>query len=169
MFGVTSCNDSFRQQICPYTSSVYIAKREYMKRIPIMKSIKTILLASLILAGAFGTSAAQAHPGHFYGPRVGIYIDPWVAFYPWAAYPYPYGYGYSGYAPVIVAQPAAPTVYIEQAQQTAPAQSAQSNQEAQSSDWYYCRKPQGYYPYVRNCSQAWERVPAQPQMQAPAQ
>jgi len=28
--------------------------------------------------------------------------------------------------------------------------------------WYYCRDPQGYYPYVRTCRSNWEPVPAQP-------
>lgn len=28
--------------------------------------------------------------------------------------------------------------------------------------WYYCRDPEGYYPYVRSCHGAWEPVPAQP-------
>jgi hypothetical protein len=28
--------------------------------------------------------------------------------------------------------------------------------------WYYCRDPEGYYPYVRNCHVSWEPVPAQP-------
>lgn len=28
--------------------------------------------------------------------------------------------------------------------------------------WYYCRDPQGYYPYVRDCRGSWEPVPAQP-------
>ena len=26
--------------------------------------------------------------------------------------------------------------------------------------WYYCRNPQGYYPYVPSCSAGWEPVPA---------
>lgn len=28
--------------------------------------------------------------------------------------------------------------------------------------WYYCRDPQGYYPYVRYCNVEWEAVPARP-------
>lgn len=27
--------------------------------------------------------------------------------------------------------------------------------------WYYCRDPEGYYPYVRTCHGSWEPVPAQ--------
>jgi hypothetical protein len=29
--------------------------------------------------------------------------------------------------------------------------------------WYYCRDPEGYYPYVQHCNRAWEPVPAQPE------
>jgi len=28
--------------------------------------------------------------------------------------------------------------------------------------WYYCRDPEGYYPYVQHCNGNWEPVPAQP-------
>jgi len=28
--------------------------------------------------------------------------------------------------------------------------------------WYYCRDPEGYYPYVRECNGSWEPVPAMP-------
>jgi hypothetical protein len=28
--------------------------------------------------------------------------------------------------------------------------------------WYYCRDPEGYYPYVRQCNGAWEPVAPQP-------
>ncbi|HVV64061.1 MAG TPA: hypothetical protein VHC42_01230, partial [Rhizomicrobium sp.] len=28
--------------------------------------------------------------------------------------------------------------------------------------WYHCNKPEGYYPYVKNCSGGWEQVPATP-------
>jgi len=29
-----------------------------------------------------------------------------------------------------------------------------------SQYWYYCRNPAGYYPYVTQCSVAWQPVPA---------
>lgn len=28
--------------------------------------------------------------------------------------------------------------------------------------WYHCAKPEGYYPYVKDCRSGWEQVPAQP-------
>jgi hypothetical protein len=30
------------------------------------------------------------------------------------------------------------------------------------NSWYYCRDPEGYYPYVKHCYGSWEPVPAQP-------
>lgn len=129
-----------------------------------MNRLKMLALAATASLAVLGSTAAQAYPGHFYGhgPRwgVGIYVDPFVV----GAYPW-WGYGYSpyyAYPPVVVTEPAAPTVYVEQNQQ-APVQQQQVQQR--SGDWYYCRKPEGYYPYVRNCTEAWQRVPAQPPAQ----
>ena len=34
------------------------------------------------------------------------------------------------------------------------------NQPAAQQIWYYCQQPMGYYPYVRECSGAWQAVPA---------
>lgn len=28
--------------------------------------------------------------------------------------------------------------------------------------WYHCNKPEGYYPYVKECRSGWEEVPASP-------
>jgi hypothetical protein len=36
------------------------------------------------------------------------------------------------------------------------------------SVWYHCNRPEGYYPYVKECRGGWEQVPAQPSdMQGP--
>jgi hypothetical protein len=96
----------------------------------------------------------------FYG---GIYIDPW--FYPWDYYPwgvtYPGVYAY-GADPDAVVMPPPPQTYIQPGpdQQYAPAEAPPS--QSQSSDWYYCRNPEGYYPYVKSCSTDWQRVPSRP-------
>ena len=134
-----------------------------------MKSLKSILIALLLFSGLFGATMAQARPGHFYGPHFGVFIDPWPALYAGSYYPYgyyPYGSYPYAYAPVVVQQPAQ-QVYVEQGQQGQVSQvpQAQGQQQAvpaPSSDWFYCRNPQGYYPYVRNCAEGWQRVPAQP-------
>jgi len=63
--------------------------------------------------------------------------------YPYYAYPYPYG----GYPyPYAYSQPPQPQVYAE----------------PQQEYWYYCKDPQGYYPYVANCPGGWMRVAPTP-------
>jgi len=120
----------------------------------IMKLLKPLLVAAL-LTGAVASNAVWAH-GYYHGGHVGVVIGvpgPGYWRYPdpyfYGPYPYPYAY-----PPVVVNPP--PTTYIEQA----PAQPQQ-----QSSDWYYCHKPEGYYPYVKQCPDGWERVAPQPPAQ----
>ena len=88
--------------------------------------------------------------GYAYGPhrsfRGGIWIGPewgpvWVN-------PYPYYYS----PPVVVQQPSV-DYYI---QQSAPQQSEEP------AYWYYCRKPEGYYPYVKQCPDGWMKVVPNP-------
>jgi hypothetical protein len=115
-----------------------------------MKLFKS-LFALLLLAAAMSSSSAWADRYYHGGPRVGVgvviggpgywrYPDPY--YYPPYAYPYP---------PVVVT-PAQPPVYIEQ----------QQAQPQAPSDWFYCRNPEGYYPYVKQCPGGWQRVAPQP-------
>lgn len=85
-------------------------------------------------------------------------------------YPGYYGYGSFGYGnpffypqffyspyyayPPTVVVPATPPVYIQQ-EITPPVQ-------IQTQYWYYCRNPEGYYPYVKQCPNGWLQVPPQP-------
>ena len=122
-----------------------------------MDSIKRkggALLALLIASGVAGL--AQAQPGwhggfhgghgHFHGhSHVGFWVGAplWYGYGPgwygdpWYGYPYPYGR-------TLIVQP--PPVYVEQ------------GGVPTAQMWYYCRNPQGYYPYVKNCSTAWRAV-----------
>jgi hypothetical protein len=35
--------------------------------------------------------------------------------------------------------------------------------QAQAANyWHYCRNPEGYYPYVKNCPDGWLQVAPQP-------
>jgi hypothetical protein len=97
--------------------------------------------------------------GGWYGPGVGIYLGGpvyWGGWWPYAyGYPYAYPYAYPGYVP------AYPPVYIEKNEQPAP-----------TNYWYYCQEPAGYYPYVRECGQAWitvvpQNVPVPPAPSTP--
>lgn len=113
-------------------------------------------LAALALAVAtlaLAPSPAEAHPRS--RARVGVWIGGplW-----WPGYWGPWGPGYYNYSPVIVQQPAEPTVVI-------PATAQQTHY------WYYCREAQMYYPYVTSCPSPWQEVLATadtPAVAAPA-
>lgn len=130
-----------------------------------MKSFKAAILL-LMLLGPMTATVARADHGHFHG-HVGVFIAPWPVYYPYSYYPYGY-YPYAAYPSVVVTQPAAPTVYIEQGNSAAAQDGQQADNPTQgqpTTDWFYCRNPAGYYPYVRSCANGWQRVPAQPQAQ----
>jgi hypothetical protein len=127
-----------------------------------MRTLARVLSAASILAMC-GASAALAQPHrwdgdihHFndhdfgywrggswfhgvHGGRNGWWwvVGPDFYFYPAPVYPYP-----DPYVPPVVAVTPAPA---------APAQPT----------WYYCSNPQGYYPYVAQCTVPWQPVPAQ--------
>lgn len=69
--------------------------------------------------------------------------------YPRYAYPYTYAY------------PAPAPIYIEQTYVAPPAQVV-ATPPVSSGVWYFCRKSNTYYPYVRSCAGGWEQVPASP-------
>lgn len=77
--------------------------------------------------------------------------------YPSLSWSFGYGYGpfWSPYYPPRVYVPVQPPIYIEQAP-VAPAAPAAENY------WYYCSNPQGYYPYVQQCSVDWQLIPPTP-------
>jgi hypothetical protein len=130
-----------------------------------MKTIKLVLALVVALAGATLAESALAggyyyHGGYhgYYGPRVTVGLGFGFG-YPYAGYGYgypyyaPYAYYPPSYAPAYAPQPSA---YVEQ-----PAPQAQPQQAAGS--WYYCNDSRAYYPYVRECASAWQRVAPQPQ------
>lgn len=97
-----------------------------------------------------GYSYGHGYYGGFYG---GVYFDPWLFGYP---------VGYDMIYPDVVVTPGYFQTYMEGAQppqSNAPSEAPQSNQ---SDDWYYCQNPAGYYPYVKICTNGWQRVPSTP-------
>lgn len=74
------------------------------------------------------------------------------------------GWGWAG-APVVVAQqtffpPFESTVFIERdavAVEQAPTLAPPATTQP-TSWWYWCASAQGYYPYVEQCPEAWQRV-----------
>lgn len=126
------------------------------------KTTTSRLLSALLLLGASClTSNAWAFHGHH---RVGIHYGVYLGS-PWPYYPYGY------YPPLYYPQPQvivqSPPVYIEQSNpQPAPAYVAPPPTApvaaAPESYWYYCSRPQGYYPYIKECKVNWQPVAPQP-------
>ena len=116
-----------------------------------MKAKKFI--AMMLVLFLAGISGAWAYHDGWHG-RVGVYIGGPVWGPVW--YPPPYYYP----PQVIVVPPAQPTVYIEQQQQEAEpaAPTAGAHQY-----WYFCKSAKGYYPYVKECPEAWQKVLPQPE------
>jgi len=107
-----------------------------------MKARKFLPALLALLVIGMGSALAHGMRGN-----VGIYVGPYWS--PWY-YPPPYYYQ----PRVVVVPPAVPPVYIEQNE--APAESAQQY-------WYYCRSGKGYYPYVKECPDGWQKVLPQPE------
>jgi len=126
-----------------------------------MKKAAKILALLLCIAG-LAVGDAWAHGGRGGGGRVSVRIGAawgpawgpgWglgLGWGPWWGYSYPYGPP-AYVAPVVVAQPAAPAVYTERADQP------------DNAYWYYCRSAGAYYPYVKECREAWVKVPPRPE------
>jgi len=117
-----------------------------------MKQVNRVyLFATLSVLAASGP--VWAHGGHFRdygGYGFGFYTDIPRAFY----FPY-YPPPYYAYPPPMVTVPAQSPVYIQK-------DSGQKNQQLPANYWYYCRNPDGYYPYIRECPGGWHQVAPQP-------
>ena len=123
-----------------------------------MKRIKWALALVLIL-GLVLPNAASADRGHWHGGHgghasIGVFVGAplyWGWPGPYYGYPPPY-YAYS--PPVVVAP--SPPVYVERGDdEGAPPRSSKNY-------WYYCDRPAGYYPYVKECPGGWQRVAPTP-------
>lgn len=103
--------------------------------------------------GYGGGHYGGGHYGGHYGGHVG-HVHPGFGFYFGGPLYNPY-YNYPYYPPAVVAVPATPPVYIQQS--APPAQ-----QQYPSGYWYFCDKPQGYYPYIKECPPGWQQVEPTP-------
>ena len=137
-----------------------------MKRaIRISLAVVAVLLMSAMPGQADGHHGGGGHGGGWggghgggwgwgWGPAIGLGVGLglWGLSYPYyGGYPY---YPYYNPAPIIVQPP------TEMYAQPAPQQSVEP------SYWYYCRIPEGYYPYVKQCPGGWMKVvPSAPQPQ----
>lgn len=115
-----------------------------------MNRIKATLVATAMVVGAVSAGDALARGGfrghgHGHG-HFGVFIGA-PLFWPW--YPPP-----AYYYPPAVAVPTSPPAYIERGEdESAPPREAY---------WYHCSKPEGYYPYIKECPGGWQRVAPKP-------
>ena len=115
-----------------------------------LKPLKVAAAGVVLGLGALAATPALAQRWHG-GAHVGVYLGiPLYAPYP----PYYYAPPPYYYAPpaVVYATPPAPPVYVERGEVPA----------AAPSDWYYCPDSKSYYPYVKTCPSAWQRVAPHP-------
>ena len=109
------------------------------------KSFCLILVAVILILSSALPSQAEWHGGHGgFSFRGSIWVGPgW-----WGPWGYPYSYPYYPYyaeSPVVIEKQA--PVYV------------QPNRQQEESDyWYFCTKPQGYYPYIKRCPGGWLKV-----------
>lgn len=110
-------------------------------------NFRKLLVVLLALAMTGLGSSAWAHGGRV---RLGVYVGGPV----WGPVWYPPPYYYPPQV-IVVPPPAPPPVYIEQAQP--------EPQSSQQQYWYYCARAKGYYPYVKECPEGWQKVLPQPE------
>ncbi|MDD5580033.1 MAG: hypothetical protein PHY16_12230 [Methylobacter sp.] len=151
-----------------------------------MKKIKwaylVILLFGLIINGSALARGGGGHGGHFGGgfsghfgghgyggghywrhhyggfhggPAFRFYVGPGFGWPYYAPYYPPYYSPYYGYPPAVNIVPQAPTIYIQRGE-------GQSTPQPPANYWHYCRNPEGYYPYVKECPGGWQQVSPQP-------
>jgi hypothetical protein len=106
------------------------------------------LMIGLAFAALGAASAAPALAWGHHHSRVVVGLG--FGFGPYWGWPGPYYAPYYYPPAVIVAQPPAPTHYVERSEQP------------QSGYWYYCEASRGYYPYLKDCPGGWKAVPPSP-------
>lgn len=113
-----------------------------------MKAAKILTVVLALVMAGMATSASAHGPRVRLGVNIGgpVWGPGWYSPY-YSPYYYP--------PQVIVVPPPQPQVYIEQAQEPAPTAGQQY--------WYFCKSAQGYYPYVKECPDGWQKVLPQPE------
>ena len=138
-----------------------------------MRLRKAALVTCASIAALTGSGLAEARGGHWGGHWGGFgwgfglagaavtlpYLAARSFYYPY--YGVPAYYPYYGYAPNYAYGAYAPARYVERASlESGGYGPAPVRQEPHS--YFYCRSANGYYPYIRQCSGGWERIPARP-------
>jgi len=89
------------------------------------------------------TSSAYAHRGGSRG-RVGVNVWLGPSWGPWGLWPYSPYYPYYR-TPIVIKEE--PVEYMQRAPQA-----------EEAAYWYFCKDPEGYYPYVKRCPNGWLKV-----------
>ncbi len=89
------------------------------------------------IGGYYGPAYGPGYGPGYYGPPRAYYYDP-----------YYYAPGYYYPPPTVVYEAPQPVVTVQQ---------------APAAYWYYCAASRTYFPYVKECPNGWQAVPAQEQ------
>jgi hypothetical protein len=109
----------------------------------------SLALLALVI-GLFAATDTWAHGRGRARLSLGFHFG--VPYYGWYAPPPYYYYPY----PMVVSPP---PVYVERyVEQAPPPADVTGPQPAAPNYWYYCRESQAYFPYVKECPGAWQRV-----------
>lgn len=122
------------------------------------------MLPGLLILSSLSTPASAWERGWGWG-GAGFIAGAMVGAQLASPYRY-YGYGYPYYAAPVVYNAAPVVVQAPQPayvpQSPPPRQAAPMMQASDNNSWYYCSSAKGYYPYVKQCPEPWQRVPASP-------
>jgi len=127
-----------------------------------MKKIALMCFA-ISLLGIFANGSVWAHSRYNFGFNLGYYSPGYYGNFGYRTYGYRYPYFYPPmyvyppYYPPAVIVPSTPPVYIQN-ETIRPVQ-------PQTHYWNYCRNPEGYYPYVKQCPEGWMQISPQPSTQ----
>jgi hypothetical protein len=108
-------------------------------------SIALMAMAMMLVDSSIGNAGGghgHHNGGHF---STSFYVGPGWGPGWWGPYPYYPYYPYYSAPPVVIQQQ--PQSYIQL-----------DSQEGEQSYWYFCKDPEGYYPYVKKCPKGWLKV-----------
>ncbi len=121
-----------------------------------MRGSGAIVFAGLLLAIVFLSPAfSQPDSSVFEEPDSSMnqpYGNPSYGLYGPFPYPFPSYYPLESDS----------QTYIYLTPEGSAAETLQQNDPAQEYSWYYCKSPDGYYPYVTACPGGWSEVPPAP-------
>ena len=129
-----------------------------------MKAIKTLVAATVAVAGLAVTADAEARGWHghrwhggWHGPRVGLYIGAPLLFgsYYWGS---PYYHGFYDGPRVVYREVIREPEYIEVDKEPAVREPARTEGAPTQGPAYmnYCASAKAYYPKVTTCPEAWK-------------